>query len=80
MNYYLLLSLLIYECNRFNLLSLFVVQGLLHYQVDNEQLSWSYIFGTLEDSRVSLGILDYSVSQTTLEQVHNELTRAAKQN
>ncbi|XP_071785236.1 phospholipid-transporting ATPase ABCA3-like isoform X1 [Asterias amurensis] len=44
-------------------------QSLLHYQVDNEQLSWSYIFGTLEESREGLGIEDYSVSQTTLEQV-----------
>ncbi|XP_022107295.1 ATP-binding cassette sub-family A member 3-like isoform X2 [Acanthaster planci] len=44
-------------------------QGLLHYQVNNDQLSWSYIFGTLEDSCIGLDIVDYSVSQTTLEQV-----------
>ncbi|XP_072014244.1 LOW QUALITY PROTEIN: phospholipid-transporting ATPase ABCA3-like [Amphiura filiformis] len=44
-------------------------QGMLHYQVSNESLSWSYIFGTLEDNRETLKITDYSVSQTSLEQV-----------
>ncbi|XP_072051924.1 LOW QUALITY PROTEIN: phospholipid-transporting ATPase ABCA3-like [Amphiura filiformis] len=42
---------------------------MLHYHVSNESLSWSYIFGTLEDNRETLKITDYSVSQTSLEQV-----------
>ncbi|KAJ7352721.1 hypothetical protein OS493_034326 [Desmophyllum pertusum] len=43
--------------------------GVLHYQVETEGLSWSYIFGQLEKNRAALNIVDYSVSQTTLEQV-----------
>ncbi len=42
---------------------------MLHFQVVNESLSWSYIFGTLEDNKETLKITDYSVSQTSLEQV-----------
>ena len=45
-------------------------QGVLHFQVETEGLSWSYIFGHLERSRTALNIVDYSVSQTTLEQVN----------
>ncbi|KAM7427451.1 hypothetical protein ABFA07_021424 [Porites harrisoni] len=43
--------------------------GILHYQIVNEALSWSYIFGQLERNRHALNIVDYSISQTTLEQV-----------
>ncbi|XP_073229976.1 phospholipid-transporting ATPase ABCA3-like [Porites lutea] len=43
--------------------------GVLHFQVETEGLSWSYIFGQLERNRAALNIIDYSVSQTTLEQV-----------
>lgn len=43
--------------------------GVLHFQVGTEGLSWSYIFGQLERNRAALNIVDYSVSQTTLEQV-----------
>jgi len=43
--------------------------GVLHFQVETEGLSWSYIFGQLERNRAALNIVDYSVSQTTLEQV-----------
>lgn len=44
-------------------------QQMVHYQVDNETTNWAFIFGLLEDNRERLGIVDYSVSQTTLEQV-----------
>ena len=47
-------------------------QGVLHFQVETEGLSWSYIFGQLERNRTALNIVDYSVSQTTLEQVNKE--------
>ncbi|XP_031561453.1 ATP-binding cassette sub-family A member 3-like [Actinia tenebrosa] len=43
--------------------------GMLTYQIVNEDLTWSQIFGQLERNRESLNIIDYSVSQTTLEQV-----------
>jgi ABC-type multidrug transport system ATPase subunit len=36
---------------------------------------WPYIFGTLEQARAQFGIEDYSVSQTTLEQVFVEMVR-----
>lgn len=50
----------------------FLFQGILHYQINTEGLSWSYIFGQLEKNRTALNIVDYSVSQTTLEQVNKE--------
>ena len=40
--------------------------------METEGLSWSYIFGQLERNRAALNIVDYSVSQTTLEQVNSE--------
>ncbi|XP_030830907.1 ATP-binding cassette transporter subfamily A isoform X1 [Strongylocentrotus purpuratus] len=44
-------------------------QQLVHYQVDSGTTNWSFIFGLLEENKERLGIVDYSVSQTTLEQV-----------
>eukprot|EP00794_Sanderia_malayensis_P017572 gene17572-19324_t len=43
--------------------------GMLHYQILNPNLTWSYMFGLLEESASKLDIVDYSLSQTTLEQV-----------
>ena len=48
---------------------LIVFQGMLQYQVVNPELKWSYMFGTLEDNAANMNITDYSLSQTTLEQV-----------
>ena len=42
---------------------------MLTYQIDSQNLQWSYVFGALEKSKQRLGIVDYSVSQTTLETV-----------
>ena len=39
------------------------------YQVPSEGISWSMIFRTVEQYKESLNIADYSVCQTTLEQV-----------
>ncbi|XP_072168711.1 phospholipid-transporting ATPase ABCA3-like [Diadema setosum] len=61
-------------------------QQMVHYQVDSGTANWAYIFGTLEDNREQLGIVDYSVSQTTLEQVfinfakHQHVDPRAKSN
>ncbi|XP_047137876.1 phospholipid-transporting ATPase ABCA3 isoform X1 [Hydra vulgaris] len=44
-------------------------QGLLQYQILNSDIRWSQMFGTLEENSARLGIIDYSVSQTSLEQV-----------
>eukprot|EP00795_Rhopilema_esculentum_P013264 gene13264-4097_t len=43
--------------------------GMLEYQILNPDISLSYMFGILEDNAADLGIIDYSLSQTTLEQV-----------
>ena len=42
---------------------------MLTYHIASENMQWSYVFGALESSKQRLGIVDYSVSQTTLEQV-----------
>ena len=39
------------------------------YQLPPEVASWSVVFQQLETNKTVLGIEDYSVSQTTLEQV-----------
>ena len=44
-------------------------QGMLTYQIVSQNMQWSHVFGVLENSKQRLGIVDYSVSQTTLEQV-----------
>ena len=39
------------------------------YQLCNESLRWATVFREIERHREELGVADYSVSQTTLEQV-----------
>ncbi|XP_077983290.1 phospholipid-transporting ATPase ABCA3-like [Glandiceps talaboti] len=43
--------------------------GMLHYQIDDNTLTWSYIFGQIEGNKEQLQLIDYSVSQTSLDQV-----------
>ena len=43
--------------------------GAVTYLLPSSDLSWSSIFRLLEEHKEELGIIDYSVSQTTLEQV-----------
>lgn len=54
-------------------------QGLLSYQVYNPGLKWSYIFRTIEGSKDRLQIEDYSVSQTTLEQLFLSFARMQRE-
>lgn len=49
--------------------------GYLHYQVSDTAASWSSIFGTIERAKQEYHIEDYSVSQTTLEQVFINFAR-----
>ncbi|XP_057304734.1 phospholipid-transporting ATPase ABCA3-like [Hydractinia symbiolongicarpus] len=51
-------------------------QTLLQYQIINPDLRWSQMFGTLEEHAEQLGIIDYSVSQTSLEQVFINFAKA----
>ena len=45
------------------------MQGSVMYHIPSSNLSWSSIFRQMESNKERLGIIDYSVSQTTLEQV-----------
>ena len=53
-------------------------QGLVHYQINDADLSWAKVFGIMERAKVELDIEDYSVSQTTLEQVFISFARKQK--
>ena len=46
------------------------LQGAVTYQLPSGAVSWSSLFRLLEQNKERLHIMDYSVSQTTLEQVH----------
>lgn len=49
---------------------------IFQYQVPMGDLSWAEIFDKMEQNKTSLHIEDYSVSQTTLEQVFINFARA----
>lgn len=44
-------------------------ENILHYHIPNPQLNWSEIFRAMEEAKLCLNIEDYSVGETTLEQV-----------
>uniref|UniRef100_A0A8C6DPH6 ATP binding cassette subfamily A member 3 n=1 Tax=Moschus moschiferus TaxID=68415 RepID=A0A8C6DPH6_MOSMO len=44
-------------------------QGMVHYHLPGADLSWAKVFGVLEKAKEKYGVGDYSVSQTSLEQV-----------
>jgi len=50
-------------------------EGLLHFQVPIEEMTWSKIFGTIERAKKKYFLEDYSVSQTSLEQVFISFAR-----
>ena len=54
-------------------------QGLVHYQISDPSLSWAKVFGTMERAKETYEIEDYSVSQTTLEQVFINFARAQRE-
>lgn len=54
-------------------------EGMLSYQVKTAGLSWSRIFGTIEEAKDKLDIEDYSVSQTTLEQLFVSFARKQRE-
>ena len=53
-------------------------QGYLHYQIPAYGVTWATLFGTMENNRKAFHIEDYSVSQTTLEQVFINFARAQR--
>ena len=50
--------------------------GMVHYHIKNTSLSWGYLFGQMEKAKKIFSIEDYSVSQTTLEQVFINFARS----
>ena len=53
-------------------------QGYIHYQIKDGALTWANLFGTLERAKKQYYIEDYSVSQTTLEQVFINFARSQR--
>ena len=45
------------------------IQGQVQFRINSEGVTWSMIFKVLEENRADLGIVDYQLSQTSLEQV-----------
>lgn len=52
--------------------------GLLTYYIPKTNLAWSQMFGMMEDAKRKLNIEDYSLGQTSLEQVFLTFTKAQK--
>ncbi len=50
-------------------------QRLIHFHVPSEDLPWSKVFGSIEDAKQRLHIVDYSVAQTSLEQIFLNFSR-----
>jgi ATP-binding cassette, subfamily A (ABC1), member 3 len=44
-------------------------QGMLSYYIKNPEIPWSRMFGLMETAKKSINIEDYSIGQTSLEQV-----------
>ncbi|XP_049760994.1 phospholipid-transporting ATPase ABCA3-like [Elephas maximus indicus] len=44
-------------------------QGILHYYIPKEDISWGKVFRILEDAKLLFSLEDYSFSQITLEQI-----------
>ena len=53
-------------------------QSYIHYQLKTEE-KWSKLFGILERAKEEYNVEDYSISQTTLEQVFLNFTRAQRE-
>ena len=53
-------------------------QGYVHYQLKTEE-KWSKLFGIMERAKQEYNVEDYSISQTTLEQVFLNFTREQRE-
>ena len=52
---------------------------MVHYHITSTQLTWAQIFGAMERAKSLYDIEDYSVSQTTLEQVFSNFARMQRE-
>ncbi|KAI8435956.1 hypothetical protein MSG28_004122 [Choristoneura fumiferana] len=50
-------------------------QGLLTYYLPDRRVAWSNMFGTMERCRQNYDVEDYTISQTTLEQIFLQFTK-----
>ncbi|XP_067683603.1 phospholipid-transporting ATPase ABCA3-like [Haliotis asinina] len=53
-------------------------QGYAHFQIPDASVRLAQVFSLMEDTKAQFGVEDYSVHQTTLEQVFLTFTRAQK--
>ncbi|CAB3381980.1 Hypothetical predicted protein [Cloeon dipterum] len=51
------------------------VQGMLSYYIRNPSIPWSRMFGIMERAKKTMNIEDYSIGQTSLEQVFLAFTK-----
>lgn len=54
-------------------------EGMVHYHICDPRVSWAQIFGVIEGNKLNYCIEDYSVSQTTLEQVFLNFARTQRE-
>lgn len=59
----------------FHFLSRENYQGILTFYIPLSSIKWSQIFGLMESNRDRLNIEDYSISQTTLEEIFLEFAK-----
>ncbi|KAJ6235594.1 atp-binding cassette transporter subfamily a abca [Anaeramoeba flamelloides] len=52
--------------------------GTSNYEVPTDEVVLSEVFQTLEEQKNDLGIIDWGISQTTLEEVFHEITKMAE--
>lgn len=64
-----------YNNNDINLLSREEYQGLLTYYLPDRSVAWSNMFGTMERCRENYDVEDYTIAQTTLEQIFLQFTK-----
>ncbi|KAJ8730119.1 hypothetical protein PYW07_017157 [Mythimna separata] len=69
-----------YVCNNFeNPRIMEEYEGLLTYYLPDRSMAWSRMFGIMERAKQELEIEDYSISQTTLEQIFLQFTKYQRQ-
>ena len=54
-------------------------QGILTFYIPLSSIKWSEIFGLMEANRDALNIEDYSISQTTLEEIFLDFAKYQKE-
>ena len=54
-------------------------QGMVHYHIRDTSVTWAQLFGAIERVKLNFNIEDYSVSQTTLEQVFVNFARGQRE-